>query len=76
MRFPPEASWGANAGLQKARDFLAPLAVKYKMSVADVWTLAGAVAVESMGGTNPILFNPNPLPIQAPLTLNLLTLTP
>ena len=41
MRFPPEASWGANAGLQKARDFLAPLAAKYKMSVADVWTLAG-----------------------------------
>ena len=55
MRFPPEASWGANAGLQKARDFLAPLAVKYKMSVADVWTLAGAVAVESMGGDSPRL---------------------
>jgi hypothetical protein len=50
MRLAPEAAWGANAGLQKARDFLAPVATKYKMSIADVWTLAGAVAIESMGG--------------------------
>lgn len=50
MRLAPESAWGANAGLQKARDFLAPVASKYKMSVADVWTLGGAVAIESMGG--------------------------
>ena len=50
MRYAPEATWGANAGLAGARDFLAPVAAKYKMSNADVWTLAACVAIEHMGG--------------------------
>lgn len=51
MRFPPEATWGANAGLGMARDFLEPLKAKYPgISYADLWTLAGVVAIENMGG--------------------------
>lgn len=51
MRFAPEAVWGANAGLGSARDFLVPIKNKYPgLSYADLWTLAGAVAVEEMGG--------------------------
>ena len=51
MRFAPENAWGANAGLKIARDFLEPIKAKYpNMSYADLWTLAGCVAVESMGG--------------------------
>lgn len=51
MRFPPEATWGANAGLQSARDALEPIKKKYhSLSYADIWTLAGVVAIESMGG--------------------------
>ena len=50
MRMSPEKDWGANAGLAGARDALAPVAKKHNMSVADVWTLAGATAVEHMGG--------------------------
>ena len=33
-----------------ARDALEPLAKKHGMSHADIWTLAGATAIESMGG--------------------------
>jgi cytochrome c peroxidase len=51
MRFGPENAWGANAGLKIARDFLEPIKAKYpSLSYADLWTLAGCVAVESMGG--------------------------
>ncbi|CAM9809291.1 unnamed protein product [Chrysoparadoxa australica] len=51
MRFSPEKDWGANAGLQTARDMLEPVKKKYpNMSTADLWTLAGATAVEAMGG--------------------------
>ncbi len=50
MRMEPECAWGANAGLGIARDALAPLAAKHGMSHADIWTLAGAVAIEAMGG--------------------------
>lgn len=50
MRYAPEKSWGANAGLQSARDFLEPIKAKYDISYADLWTLAGAAAVEKMGG--------------------------
>jgi hypothetical protein len=41
---------GANAGLKVARDFLEPLKKKYGISYGDLWTLAGATAVEMMGG--------------------------
>jgi len=51
MRFAPEADHGANAGLDVGRGLLAPLKAKYPgVSFADLWVLAGAVAVEEMGG--------------------------
>lgn len=50
QRMDPEAGWGANAGLAEARKFLDPLKVKYNMSYADLWTFAGVVAVQSLGG--------------------------
>jgi len=51
MRFDPEASHGANAGLGVARKLLEPIQMKYpNMSVADIWILAGLVAIEEMGG--------------------------
>ena len=51
MRFNPEASWGANAGLGVARDALEPIKEKHpEISYADLYTLAGVVAVEESGG--------------------------
>ena len=50
MRMSPEKDWGANAGLAGVREMLAPVAKKHGMSNADVWTLAGATAIEQMGG--------------------------
>lgn len=51
MRFSPESNWGANAGLGIARDLLEPIKKKFPwISYADLWTLAGAVAIEEMGG--------------------------
>lgn len=49
-----EATHTANNGLGIARGLLGPIIGKYhgemKMSVADIWSLAGVVAVEVMGG--------------------------
>ena len=51
MRFSPEAGWGANAGLLAARDRLEPIKKQFPwISYSDLWTLAGAVAIEAMGG--------------------------
>jgi cytochrome c peroxidase len=51
MRFNPEAAHGANAGLKVARDLLEPIKAKYpSLSYGDLWTLAGVVAVQEMGG--------------------------
>lgn len=51
MRFNPEASWGANAGLGVARDALESVKAKHpEISYADLYTLAGVVAVEEAGG--------------------------
>lgn len=51
MRFDPEASHGANAGLGLARSLLEPVKKKFPwISYADLYTLAGAVAIEEMGG--------------------------
>eukprot|EP00475_Leptophrys_vorax_P043328 TRINITY_DN8309_c0_g1_i1.p1 TRINITY_DN8309_c0_g1~~TRINITY_DN8309_c0_g1_i1.p1 ORF type:complete len:313 (+),score=96.15 TRINITY_DN8309_c0_g1_i1:74-1012(+) len=51
MRFTPESNWGANAGLGKARDILEPIKkANPEISYADLWTLAGVVAIEYMGG--------------------------
>ena len=51
MRFPPESSDGANAGLDKARNLLESVKKNNPgASYADIWTLAGCVAIEEMGG--------------------------
>eukprot|EP00936_MAST-01D_sp_MAST-1D-sp1_P001176 g1176.t1 len=51
MRFAPEADHGANAGLGLARDLLEPVKAAHPgASIADIWTLAGVVAIEEMGG--------------------------
>jgi len=51
MRWSPESDWGANAGLHIARQLLEPIKAKYPgLSYADLWTLAGVVAIEEMGG--------------------------
>lgn len=50
MRFNPEAGWGANAGLGVARQALEGIKEKYpEVSYADLYTLAGVVAVEEAG---------------------------
>lgn len=50
-RFAPESDHGANAGLAVARKLLEPVKEKYPwISYADLWTLAGATAIEAMGG--------------------------
>ena len=51
MRFVPEINDPANAGLSIAQDIL--MSVKHQfpdVSIADLWTLAGCVAIECMGG--------------------------
>lgn len=51
MRFNIEARDPANAGLENARDFLLPVKERHPwISYADLWTLAGVVAIEAMGG--------------------------
>ncbi|GAA6005528.1 hypothetical protein JCM11491_003674 [Sporobolomyces phaffii] len=51
MRFAPEANHGANAGLEKARARLESVKAKFpEISYSDLWTLAGVVAVQELGG--------------------------
>lgn len=58
MRFSPESDFGANAGLNHARDFLEPVKAKFpEISYADLWILAGNTALEEMG-CPPIPFRP------------------
>jgi len=50
MRFNPEANWGANAGLDVPRKALEAVKEKHpEISYADLYTLAGVVAVEEAG---------------------------
>ena len=51
IRFTPEAGWGANVGLDKARGLLEGVKAKFPaLSYADLFILSGVVAVEEMGG--------------------------
>ncbi|KAJ2076853.1 heme peroxidase [Coemansia sp. RSA 988] len=51
IRFAPESGHGANAGLDAARARLEPLKKKYpNISYGDLYTLAGVVAVQELGG--------------------------
>jgi len=51
MRFEPECSDGANAGLDKAMAFLEPIKEKFPdCSYSDLWVFAGLVALEEMQG--------------------------
>jgi len=51
MRFEPEKSDGANAGLHIIHDLLLPIKKKHpEVSYGDLWALAGAAAVELTGG--------------------------
>lgn len=51
MRFEPESTDGANAGLGIMRDILKPVKDKFPdMSIADIWAVAGAQAVSYSGG--------------------------
>jgi hypothetical protein len=51
MRFEPESTDGANAGLHIVRNILMPVKEQYpELTFADLWTFAGAQAVEFMGG--------------------------
>jgi peroxiredoxin len=51
MRHEAEGGDPANAGLQHARVFLEPVKEKHNwITYADLWTLAGVVAIEEMGG--------------------------
>ena len=51
MRFAAEQADPENAGLGKARGLLAPVVAKYasRLSTADVWVLAGYVALDCTG---------------------------
>ncbi|CAF3710597.1 unnamed protein product [Rotaria socialis] len=51
MRFEPESVWGANKGLNIARERLEGVYQAYPgLTHADLYTLAGVVAIEKMGG--------------------------
>ena len=51
MRFKPEASDPANAGLENARGFLDVVKNEFPdVSYSDLWVLSAYVAIENMGG--------------------------
>jgi hypothetical protein len=51
MRFEPESTDDANAGLSIVRDLLLPVKANHpEVSYADLWTIAGCAAVEFLGG--------------------------
>jgi len=53
IRFAPESTDGANAGLLIIRELLHPVKVNHpEVSHADLFALAGAMAIEFLGGPN------------------------
>jgi cytochrome c peroxidase len=54
MRYAPESGHGGNAGLHIARDLLEGIKKKYpNLTYADLYSLAGTVAIEALGGPRP-----------------------
>jgi catalase (peroxidase I) len=50
IRFKTQQNWGANAGIKYAVDFMEPIKKRHpEISYADLYTLAGVVALEEMG---------------------------
>ena len=63
IRFKEELAHGGNAGLHKLVDRLEPLKARYPdVSYADMYTLAGKVAIESAGGPQISWREPTPVP--------------
>ncbi|KAG7660888.1 CCP2 [[Candida] subhashii] len=59
MRFVPEITDEGNTGLDIARGALEPIKQLFpKISYSDLWTLAGKIAVEEMGGPTTIDWKP------------------
>lgn len=51
MRFAPESSDPANAGLSIVRDLLLPVKKRHpELTYADLWAVAGCAAIEFLGG--------------------------
>jgi hypothetical protein len=51
MRYNPECTDPANAGLSIVQDLLKPVIANHpELSIADIWTYAGGCAVEFLGG--------------------------
>ena len=51
MRYEPEASHGANAGLSIIRDMLKPVLAEHpNVPISDIWALTGKFACEFLGG--------------------------
>ena len=62
IRFKEELSHGGNAGLHKLVDALEPIKARYPdVSYADMYTLAGKVAIESAGGPQISWRKPTPV---------------
>lgn len=62
FRFKEELAHGGNAGLSNAVNWMEPIHAKYAsqgLSYADLYTLAGVVAIRNMGGPA-IPFNAGP----------------
>lgn len=51
MRFPQEAGYEANAGLEHARKFHEPIKAEFPwITYSDLWTLGGVCGIQEMGG--------------------------
>ena len=62
VRFKEELAHGGNAGLHKLVDALEPIKARYPdVSYADMYTLAGKVAIESAGGPQISWRKPTPV---------------
>jgi catalase (peroxidase I) len=72
MRFEPEISDGANAGLSLMQDIIKPVKAKFPgLSYADLWTVAGSQAVKLLGGPDiPVTYGRVDAPDNAPCPPN------